>query len=66
MSRYFKWPTESGEAFASVPEDYDYPCILGHTPTCIVSIPLTDLSLVEIDEDEWEKSVEKWRGLFGS
>lgn len=65
MSRYFKWPAKSGEAFAKVPEDYAYPNIIGATETNVESISGSDPSLIEISESEWECWAKKWRGLFG-
>lgn len=72
-TRYFKWPTPSGDAFAKIPPyfkippDCKHPHIIGATVESVVGIDLSDISLVEIDQAEYEaRPPVKWRALFGS
>lgn len=64
-TRYFKWESEHGTAYGKLPIDYAWTHFLGATATHIVSIPVNDPSLIELDESQFSAALSTWKGLEG-
>lgn len=65
LSRYVKWQSSYGLAYAHIPHNYAYPYINGATlENGIVSVSVSDAGLINVSKEEFDAHMDKWRALM--